>query len=57
MYMMNTLEAARSKACACRRSLAGIVGSNPVGTRVFFSYDCCELSCRGLCVGLITSPE
>jgi len=57
MYKMNTLVAARSKACACRSSHAGIVGSNPEETRVFFFYLCFVLSCIVVCVGLITRPE
>ena len=40
------------------RSLAGIVLSNPAGgIDVSFSCECCVLSGRGLCVGLITRPE
>jgi len=31
VYKAPTPEAARSKACVCGRSLAGIKGSNPVG--------------------------
>jgi hypothetical protein len=42
-------EAARSRAWDCDSSLPGIAGSN---LSVF--YDCCVLSDRGLCVGLIT---
>jgi len=57
MYRLNILEAARSKACSCRRSLTGIAGSNSDGTLVFLSYECCVLSSRGFCVGLITRPE
>jgi hypothetical protein len=57
MYRMNIAVTARSKACACRRSLAGIVCSNPPGTGMFVFYECCLLSCRGLCVGLMNRPE
>jgi len=48
--------AALSKASVCGRSPAEIVGSNPtVGMDV--CCECCVLSGRGLCVGLITRPE
>jgi hypothetical protein len=51
------LEAARSKAWVCGRSLAGIAGANPAG-----NMDVCllwevVLSGSGLCVGLITHPD
>jgi hypothetical protein len=49
--------AARSKACICGCSLAGIAGSNPDGGKDVVSCECCVLSGRGLCVGLITRPE
>ena len=49
-------EAARSEAWVCGRSLAEIVGSNPTG--VWMSVcECCVLSGRVICVGLITLPE
>jgi hypothetical protein len=48
--------AARSMAWFCSRSLAGIVGSNPAGG-MDVCCECCVLSGRGLCVGLITRPE
>ena len=50
---------ARSKAWVYGRSLAGIVGSNPPspGTWRSVCCECCILSDRGLCVGLITRPE
>jgi len=48
--------AARSKACVCGRSLAGIAGSNPAGG-MDVSGERCVLSGRGLCVGLVTHPE
>ena len=54
---MPILVAALSKAWVCGRSLARIVGSNPVGARMSVSCECCVLSGRGLCVGLITRPE
>ena len=47
---------ARSEAWVCGRSLAGIVGSIPVGA-MDVCRECCVLSGRGLCVGLITRPE
>jgi hypothetical protein len=48
--------AVRSKAWVCGRSLTGIVGLNPTGD-MDVSYECCVLSGRGLCDGLITRPE
>ena len=45
--------AARSKAYDYGRSPTEIVGSNPTGT----FCECCVLSGRGLCDGLITRPE
>jgi len=50
--------AARSKAWVCELSLAGIVGSNPAGGGgMDVCVECCVLSGRGLCDGLITRPE
>ena len=46
----------RSKAWLYGRSLAGIVGSNPAGG-MDVCVECCVLSGRGLCDGLITCPE
>ena len=48
---------ARSKTWACGRSLAGIASSNPARARMSDSCDCCVVSGRGFCVGLITRPE
>ena len=48
--------AARSKALVCGRSPAEIVGSNPTGG-MDVCCECCVLSGRGLCDGLITHPE
>jgi len=48
--------AARSKAWVCGRLPAGIAGSNPAGAWDV-SCECCVLSGRGLCVGLIIRPE
>jgi hypothetical protein len=56
-YSLAVPVAARSKAWLCGRSLAGIVGSNTLGTWMFVSCECCVLSGRGLCDGLITRPE
>jgi hypothetical protein len=48
---------ARSKAYVFGRSLAGIVGSNPAGDFGFWvCCECCVLSGRVLCDGLITCP-
>ena len=44
----------RSKACVCGRSLSGNAGSNPTGVWISVSCECCVLSGRGLCDGLIT---
>jgi hypothetical protein len=48
--------AARSKAYVYGRSPAEIVGSNPTGF-MDICCECCVLSGRGLCDGLITRPE
>ena len=48
--------AARSKAWVCGHLPAEIVGSNPTGG-MFVCCECCVLSGRGLCDGLITRPE
>jgi hypothetical protein len=48
--------AARSKVWVCGRSFAGIAGSNPAED-MSVSCDCCVLSGRRLCFGLITCPE
>jgi hypothetical protein len=52
-------EAAGSKAWTCGRLLAGIVVSNSSeGTNLFLSSrECCVLSGRGICVGLVIRPE
>jgi hypothetical protein len=47
----------RSKARVCRRSLAGIVVSNPAGGMISVSCECCVLSGSGLCDEPITRPE
>jgi hypothetical protein len=49
--------AAWLKAWVCGSSLAGIVGSNPAGAWSSLYCECCVLSGRGLCVGLVTRPE
>ena len=46
---------ARSKAWVCGRCLAGIAGSNNAGG-MDVCCECCVLSGRGLCDGLITRP-
>jgi hypothetical protein len=48
--------AARSKACVCGFSLAGIAGSNRTGSLISVSCECCVLSGRDLCDRLITRP-
>ena len=48
--------AAKSKAYVFGRSPAEIVGSNPTGS-MGFCCECCVLSGRGLCDGLITRPD
>jgi hypothetical protein len=48
--------AARSKTWVCSRLPAGIAGSNPARV-VDVCCDCCVLSGRGLCIGLITRPD
>ena len=52
--------AARSKASVFCRSPAGIAGSNPtrgMDVCLFVCCECCVLSGRSLCDGLITRPE
>ena len=48
--------AAQTKACVLHRFLAGVAGSNPVGS-MDVSLEIVVLSLRGLCVGLVTHPE
>jgi hypothetical protein len=47
----------RSKACICRRLLAGIVVSNAVGAWRSASCEFCALSGGGFGIGLIARPE
>jgi len=47
----------RSKAWVWGRSLSGTVGSNVPEEWKSVCYECCILSGRGHCVGLITRPE
>ena len=47
---------ARSEMWVCGRSLAGIEGSNPAGDKDV-CFECCVLSGRDLCAGLIRRPE
>ena len=49
--------AERSKASVYDRSLAGIAVSNPARAWMSVCWECCVLSGRGLCDGLITRPE
>ena len=49
--------AAWSRAWVCGHSLAGIAGSNAAGDMDVRLFECCVLSGRGFCVGLITHPE
>ena len=51
------LVAPRYKARVCGRSLAGISVRIPPATWMSLSCECCVLSGRGLCFGLITRPE
>jgi hypothetical protein len=44
------------RGCAAARFL-GLRVRTPPGTWMFLCCECCLLSCRGLCVGLITRPE
>jgi hypothetical protein len=48
---------ARSKERVCSRSLAELRVWIPLGAWMFLSCECCGLSARGLCVGLVTCPE
>ena len=58
MYLMGpTPVAARSKARVRGRSFGRILGSNPAGDMDSVSCECCVLSGRDLCEGLITRPE
>ena len=44
----------RGSAAAC---LLGLWVRNPPAAGMFVSRECCVLSGRGLCIGLITCPE
>jgi len=46
-----------SKAWICGRSLPGFAGSNPAGSMDVCVGECCLLSDRSLCDGLIFRPE
>jgi hypothetical protein len=48
--------AARFKTYFCSNFIAGIAGSNPTGG-IHVCRECCVLSGRGLCKGLITRLE
>ena len=57
-YPLPVPVAARSKVGVCDRSIAGIVGSNPsCGAWMSACCECCVLSGRELCDGLITRTE
>jgi len=47
----------RSMACVCGRSLAGVLGLYPSEAWMSVCCECCVLSGRGLCFGLITRPD
>jgi len=49
--------AARHKAWVCGRSLAEIVGLNPVAGMDIYLPECCVFSGKGHRFGLITRPE
>ena len=49
--------AVRSAVWVCGLSPADIVGSNLEGACMSVCCECCVLSGRGLCDGLITRPE
>ena len=52
LHFLNAIPvAARFKAWACGRPLTAIVGSNPAGTRMSGSCECCVLSRRGFASG------
>ena len=53
----NAQVSTRPKAWNCGRWFAGIAGSNSAGGMDICLCECCVLSGRGLCVGLITRPE
>jgi hypothetical protein len=57
MYSPPIPVAMRSKTWVCGRSLTRIVGSNPTGAWMSVSCECCVLSGRGLCDGLVPRPE
>jgi hypothetical protein len=57
MLLLPIPVAVRSKAWVFARSLTRIVGSIPPGTWMSVSCECCVLSGRGLCDGLVTRPE
>jgi hypothetical protein len=47
----------RSKKWVWGHSLAAIEGSNSAGAKMAVFFECCVVSSRRLCVGLITRPE
>ena len=48
---------ARSKAWNCSRSLVRISGSNRAGAFMSLAWECCVLSGRSLCFGMIIRPD
>jgi len=60
MFNVPVRVASMSKEWICGRSPAGIAGSNPIGgggRGMDVCRECCVLSRRSLCDGLITRPE
>jgi len=57
VYRILNGNADRSGRAVYGRSLVGTAGSNTAGAWISVSCECCVLSGRGLCVGLITRAE
>ena len=57
IYFLPIPIAVTSKAFVFVLSLAGIIGIHPVGAWMSVCCECCVLSDRCLCVGLITNLE
>jgi hypothetical protein len=57
MFEADPGDRARLKGWVCGRLHAGIAGLYPAELWMCVYYECCVLSGRGLCVGLITLPE
>ena len=56
VYPMPIQVSTRAKALVCGPSVAGMASLNSAGSMVV-SCECCVLSDRGLCLGLITRQE